>query len=525
MTGIKNLDRRTTSFDEIRDVIVVGFGAAGAVSAIEAHDAGADVILIEKAADPGGISVCSGGGSRFATDTEAAFQYVKATNGGKTPDDVLRVFAEGMTELYDYIDGLAKAVGSDAIVKHRHANYPFPGFESLSFVEIGDMPGFDPAVDFPHVHGMRGPKLFKVLYENVRLRNIDVRLATPALRLITDGQGEVRGVWVDGPNGPKAIGARKGVILASGGFESSPEIQQQYWQFGAVKSVAYRGNTGDGIRMAQDLGGDLWHLWHFHGSYGFHHTDPAFPFGIRVKRLPDWTPTVDEPDVPMTWIILNREGERFMNEYSPYFHDTGARPLELMDTSRQAFANQPAFLVVDDVGRQKYPLGHVVYNDRDVPVYAWSNDNLGEVQNGILKRAETTEELAAILGADVEILRKSLDEWNAACRAGSDKLGRPAGTMMEIKRAPFFVGEVWPLVSNTQGGVVHDAKQRVLNSYGEAIPRLYEAGELGSIWGHLYLVGGNIAECFVSGRIAAREVAAISAWDSAGEANRSEAAE
>src|SRR5689334_11053160 len=80
-------------------------------------------------------------------------------------------------------------------------------------------------------------------------------------------------------------------------------------------------------------------------------------------------------------------------------------------------------------------------------------------------------------------------------------------------------------VSNTQGGVVHDAKQRVLNSYGEAIPRLYEAGELGSIWSHLYLVGGNIAECFVSGRIAAREVAAISAWDSAGEANRSEAAE
>jgi predicted oxidoreductase len=64
------------------------------------------------------------------------------------------------------------------------------------------------------------------------------------------------------------------------------------------------------------------------------------------------------------------------------------------------------------------------------------------------------------------------------------------------------------VVSNTQGGPVHDEKRRVVNAYGEPIPRLYTAGELGGIWGSLYLSGGNLTECFVSGRIAGRTVAA-----------------
>ena len=58
---------------------------------------------------------------------------------------------------------------------------------------------------------------------------------------------------------------------------------------------------------------------------------------------------------------------------------------------------------------------------------------------------------------------------------------------------------------NTQGGLVHDSKQRILDSYGKPIPRLYVAGELGSIFGHLYLQAGNLAECFIAGRVAAED--------------------
>jgi succinate dehydrogenase/fumarate reductase flavoprotein subunit len=71
---------------------------------------------------------------------------------------------------------------------------------------------------------------------------------------------------------------------------------------------------------------------------------------------------------------------------------------------------------------------------------------------------------------------------------------------------------VWPVVSNTQGGPRHDAKQRILNSFNEPISRLFEAGELGSVFGFLYVGGGNLAECFVTGRIAAREAMALEPW-------------
>jgi succinate dehydrogenase/fumarate reductase flavoprotein subunit len=539
MTQTLPLDRNTADFAETFDVIVVGFGFAGAVAAIEAHDRGARVLLIEKMPDPGGISICAGGGLRYGTDAAAAYEYVKATNeatnGGRTPDDVIRAFAQGIGELKEYLESLAHPVGAKVEEIHRKANYPFPGFESLSFVQIESVPGFDGAREYPHVHGTanfhgtnnsRGILLFKVLHENIRRRGIEVRLATPALRLITGPTGAIRGLWVGGDGGaegtagasailgrsgtPRAIAARRGVILACGGMESALDLQAQYWQGGPVLSAAFRGNTGDHIRMGQDVGAALWHLWHFHGTYGFRHHDPAFPFGIRAKRLPDWTPGASEPTVPMSWILLDRRGQRFMNEYPPYFQDTGARALELVDTVRQAPAYKPAFLVVDDDGRQRYALGHVVFNDRDTPHYVWSGDNLREVGNGMLRQAHSIEELARIIGAEPARLAATLDRWNAACEQGrDDEHGRPAGSMLPIRKPPFLVGEVWPVVSNTQGGIAHDARQRVLNGYGEAIPGLYVAGEAGSLWGDLYLVGGNLAECFVSGRIAAADIAGV----------------
>ena len=74
-----------------------------------------------------------------------------------------------------------------------------------------------------------------------------------------------------------AIKARRAVVLACGGFEANPEMQRQYWQEKPVLNAAYMGNTGDGILMAQAVGAALWHMWHYHGVYGFKHHDPAYP--------------------------------------------------------------------------------------------------------------------------------------------------------------------------------------------------------------------------------------------------------
>ena len=361
-----------------------------------------------------------------------------------------------------------------------------------------------------------GPYLFRILQLKVDELGVDVRLTTPAKRLIYTTDREVRGLVAETPNGLRYFEARQGVVLSSGGFEANEGMKQEYWQLMPVLTAANRYNTGDGIRMAQEVGADLWHMWHFHGSYGFRHPDPAYPYGIRVKRFPDWIPGdteadmvgADMVDVPVAWILVNRDGKRFMNEQPPYLQDTGARPFEDLDTVTQQFRNIPAWLICDEEGRKLYPLGNPAYNDRDVH-FEWSVDNLKEVEMGILKRADTLEELADITSMPAKTLKQTIERWNSMTEArNDDELGRPPGSMVPIASPPFYAGEIWPIVSNTQGGPKHDGKQRIIDVHGDPIPRLYAAGEMGSCFGHLYLAGGNIAECLISGWTAGRGAAA-----------------
>ena len=497
------------SFDEWTDVIVVGYGFAGGTAAISAADAGRDVLLVEKMAVAGGISICSGGGFRVARDAAKALEYLVATNAGSIDLALLRVMAEDMVALPQFVQELASINGASLVTLERPGSYPFPGCDTFRFLEVDAVPGFDASVAYPRVRSLRaGINAFKVIDDNVRARTrIQVRLETPAARLLRNGAGEVIGLEAGGKSGERRIGARHGVVLACGGFEANPEMQRRYWQLRPVLPSATLGNTGDGLRMAQALGAELSHMWHFHGSYGFRHSDPAYPFGIRSKKLPDWVPQKLETQAKMSWILVDGNGQRFMNEYQPYVHDTGHRSFDRFDPITMRFPALPAFMIFDEIGRRMYPVAKSYINDPDIAPYDWSDDNLREVELGILKRAESIPALARAMKVSEAHLERTVSEWNAQCASGApDGFGRPTGTGVAITSPPFYFGEVWPVVSNTQGALVHDVGQRVLNTFGEPIPRLYAAGEIGSIWGFLYLSGGNLSECLVSGRRAGRNV-------------------
>jgi succinate dehydrogenase/fumarate reductase flavoprotein subunit len=497
-------------FDEEVDVVVVGYGFAGGVAAACAADAGGRVLLLEKMAAPGGISICSGGGFRVARDAGRALAYLEATNAGTIDRALLAQMAEEFTALPAFLAELARADGATLVTLERPGSYPFEGHDAFQFVEVDAVPGFDAAKEFPRVRSLRaGINAFKMIDDNVRARpGIEVRLGAPARRLLRDAQGAVAGVEAAVDGRTRRIGARRGVVLACGGFESSPEMQRRYWQLRPVLPSATLGNTGDGFRMAQALGAELAHMWHYHGSYGFRHTDPGYPFGMRSKKLPDWTPGVLEAKVRMSWILVDAHGRRFMNEYQPYLHDTGHRHFERFEPETMRFPAVPAFLVFDEAGRRMYPLARSYINDPGTEPYDWSEDNLREVELGILRRADSVAELAKAMGVPGAQLARTLEEWNAGCASGAaDPLGRPAATRVPVATPPYYFGEVWPVVSNTQGALAHDTRQRVLDSFGQPIPGLYVAGELGSIWGFLYLAGGNLSECLVSGRIAGREAA------------------
>ena len=129
---------------------------------------------------------------------------------------------------------------------------------------------------------------------------------------------------------------------------------------------------------------------------------------------------------------------------------------------------------------QNVSLGKATSNDEGIG-YEWSNDNLKEVELGILKRADTLAALAVQLGIDAQPFEESIARWNALCDSGRDlDFERPAGSLTPIKTPPFYGAPVRPTLSNTQGGPVHDAEQRIIDVYGKPIPRLYSAGELGS---------------------------------------------
>ena len=238
--------------NETFDVIVAGFGFGGAISALNAAQCGAKTLLIEKSTQPGGLSICSYGAVRSAADPDKAFQYLKATNAGRTPDTVLRALAQGMCDVERYVRELAKVNGakiatskdqalapdrSNAPYVHEQrpqrrnsGNYPLPGTDTFYHTTVEEVPGFDVRKHYPWANGAPdGPKLFKILHDNLIKHGVEIRLGTPALRLLAEPESrEVRGIRVRTNGGEHDIRARRGVVLATGGFEGDPDMRDQF---------------------------------------------------------------------------------------------------------------------------------------------------------------------------------------------------------------------------------------------------------------------------------------------------------
>jgi len=329
-------------------------------------------------------------------------------------------------------------------------------------------------------------------------------LATPAKELITGPGGDVLGLAAEQDGKEIRIKAKKGVILACGGYENDDAMKLQYFEAQPVYPV-YLGNTGDGLKMAQKAGAGLWHMWHFHGGYGFKF--PELPFAIRHV----WAGPRNE-NRKMIWIAVDKFGKRFMDEYPPAPQDTGTRALEFYDADIQDYPRIPCYLIFDEEGRKLGPIGIPIVNDERYEA-KWSADNFAELNKGWIKKGTTIEDLAGQIDVNPKVLRSTVERWNSLCADGEDKdQRRPPKTMMPIATPPFYVVEAWPIVNNTQGGPEHDVQQRVLDPMKKPIPRLYVAGEISSIYGHLYLEAGNITECFVAGKIAGQNAATEQPW-------------
>jgi 3-oxosteroid 1-dehydrogenase len=538
------------------DMVVVGSGAAGMTAALAASKRGLSVLVVEKAAKFGGSAARSGAGiwipnnevlqKAGVVDTRAlAAQYLDAVVGPivsperkaaylSTGPEVISFllrntplkfrWMEGYSDYYpelpggqpegtsiepDQFDGhllgaeLANlnepylAVPPGVVIfggEYKWLNLAAVSAKGLS-VALTAVGRYVTAIARGEAPLTMGQALAAGLRTGLLQANVPVWLNTPLTDLQFDSTGRVSGVTVSQNGKPMLIKARRGVLVASGGFEHNLAMRDTYQQqpIGVDWTVGTKTNTGDGILAGQragaalDLMDDAW--W-----------GPVIPlpegpyFCLSERTLPGS-------------IMVDGQGNRFVNEAAPY--------TEFVHTmyEKQAF---PAWMIVDQRYRNRYLF-------KETPPIlplpqAWYD-------SGAVVKDLTLEGLAVKLGMKSSALRNTVNRFNDFADAGkdldfhrgdsaydhyySDPAIMPNSCLRALRLAPFYAFKIVPGDLGTKGGMLTDAKARVLRPDGSVIPGLYAAGNASaSVMGHSYAgAGSTIGPAMTFGYIAANDIA------------------
>ena len=528
MTTRENVD--LPDWNKEVDVVVVGYGGAGATAAITAHDAGSSVLILEKLpADvqdsDGNImevrhhpnSRMSGGQHWCATSAEDMFTYQKAKierfGINDVSDDMLWAWAQEMAHNHEWLWSIGADYEMYFKMSDYHAAFPeLAGAESIYFIRARQ----------------GGWGWFGLLSRNVRERGIEVLHGTPAKELVQDPRTrEILGVLAEDDRGRTlAIKANKAVVLTSAGFEYNMEMQYTYLPAGPIRFNSNTGNTGDGIRMAQKVGADLWHMNSFHCmTVGWW---PDFPMAFSISPWStQWSMHIDRegkpfPDYKNSYSVIkvDKYGKRFLSEVPIPGRGPGNRGyysyLDLIhyDADKVEFPRMPSHMIFDEKTRKASPMNGPGGAAGYVKQYDWSPDNSKEIERGWIRKADTIRELAEQIGVPADNLEETVNRWNRFCREGDDQdFGRPPDSLEPIVEPPFYEIIQWPGGPNTNGGPKRNKDAQIVDLDGEPIPRLYSAGEMGSIYTFTtYEGGGNTGECMAFGRIAGRNAAQEKSW-------------
>ena len=558
------------------DVVVVGSGAAGMTAALTAAHRGLDVVVVEKADRFGGSTARSGGGIWIPNNTvlrragvpdspERAATYLAHLLGDSVPAvrrqallehgpamlDLVRsltpvefAWVPGYSDYYPELPGGmpqgrniepkpmdGRVLGAEL----ARLNPPYmrsPGgitvtaadFKWLNLVarhprgllRIGRVLGRRVLGALRRQHTLvMGQALIAGLRVGLRELGVPVWLDTPLLELMLDGE-RVTGVRVRLGRAEEELRARRGVVLACGGFEHNAAMRARYqrapigtqWTTGAAE------NTGDGIEAGQragaavDLMDDAW--W-----------GPSIPltggpyFCLAERTLPGC-------------ILVNGAGQRFVNEAAPYVDAVHA----MYDGHASGVSHVPSWLIADQRYRRRYPFA-ALRPGQPFPG-RW-------YKAGAVYTAVTLDELAEAIGVPAEGLRGTVNAFNTAARVGrddhfhrgesaydryyGDPTNKPNPCLGALEVAPFHAVRIVPGDLGTKGGLCVDERSRVLRQDGSVIHRLYAAGNVSaSVMGHTYAgAGATIGPAMTGGYLAALDLVAVLP-EAAGEPTRGGAA-
>jgi 3-oxosteroid 1-dehydrogenase len=341
-------------------------------------------------------------------------------------------------------------------------------------------------------------------------RGVPLWLQCPVDSLVTDGP-RVVGVVARRHGREVRIEARRGVVVAAGGFERNDEMRRKYQRapIEASWTIGNHDNTGDGIRAGADVGAAL---------------------DVELMREAWWMPATLAPGQRYNSVLMiekslphgmfvNRAGARFLNEAESY----NDLVIDMYAADARDRESIPAWFIVDGTYRARYNLGPVlpsfVMPDKKLPP-AW------QPGAGWLHRADTIEALAQDLGIEPASLRASVDRFNRFASEGedqdfrrgdsandryySDSRAKPNPSLGALTKPPFYAVPISPSDLGTKAGLITDVGGRVLDEDGRAIPGLYAAGNSTStVMGTRYAgAGATIAPAMVFGFLAAESIAA-----------------
>lgn len=536
------------------DVIVLGTGAAGLTTAITSQEHGAEVAVFEKAEQIGGTTAWSGGAvwipcnphqsAHGVLDTrEDALTYLDALSLDMIDPELAARFVDAGPEMVRFLEERSP-VEFELVVGFPDYHPEKPGGKPdggrtlecplYPFVELGDWAdrvttgrqlaaGAQGAAvrlsETPLGHAAPdgvppeeltrrrqrderglGQSLVGRLLRGCLDRGIEPVTEHRAEQLLVD-DGRVVGVRLSTPDGQRIVRSRKGVVLATGGFEWDPDLVRAFLRGPLDRAVSVPTNTGDGLRMAMDLGVSLGNM---REAWWTATIDAAAADGDMIPWMIN-----GERTRPRTFMV-NRAGKRFANEAANY--NAFGAAFHVIDPTTYEYANRPAWVIFDRGYIDRYAIGGW---DGSTATPHWVTE------------APSLPDLADRIGIPADAFIATVERWNGHVAAGGDPdfgrgvsahdqwwgdpdlTGQTAANLGPVDEPPYYAIEAHAAALGTKGGPRTTGDAQVIDLEGHPIPGLYAAGNvMASAMGMTYGgAGGTLGPAMVFGYLAGRHVA------------------
>ncbi|MEG0620172.1 MAG: FAD-binding protein [Raoultibacter sp.] len=498
------------------DLLVIGYGGAGMwASLIGADECGQEVIVLEKAPERGGgnSSINNGEWTIIEKDKADTFKkYIKAFTHEKTPEPMIDAWVAEAVRNTEYADkyGMTYEVVEKALAGSIPEYFFLDDNAYEGSCKLSSVDGFG-MLSFHELDAQReklGVKVMFDCHDETLIQNPDTK--------------EIVGAYTQiGSDGAKkSVKARKGVIMGIGGFEFNEELKNEYLKCYPFKFEGWQYNTGDGIKMVEDVGAKLWHMDMAISMYSMWTRDPDFDFSI-LFFMPGFS-----------YFNVNRLGKRYVDENNMGSPHNGWHTLLHFDDAIDDYDRIPTWTVFDqacfDAGKLSSSQGDFFECGNfasDLPDSirswdGWSKDNKAELDRGWIIQGATVEELGKKMKdfdhwMNIETLKATFEEYQGFAQAKKDaRFDRADKTLTPLDAGPYYAVAVYPGSCSTLGGPMKNENGQVLDPARKPIGRLYAAGCFGNFQSHSYgITGGNNCENMVWGRISARHAASLENWD------------